>query len=203
MHDHPCHHHRPGHHTGACRTGRCGFCGTSLQSLACGECRSCLRIVCEACDGGYQRDLGPICRPCTPGGNLPNPARSAVADNGEQHRLCVFEFGLACGHLVTAVMTGWYPEVVSCCDRLGGTVLRGLYVPYAAEVDYVNMLSERYEYRPPGTRGVPVQIICRRSRTDEPYQPPFRCHYTNAGRFPARVGATWSLDGSVPTPGTS
>jgi len=203
MHDPPCHNHRPGHHTDRCLTGPCGFCGTSLQSIAPGECRSCLRIVCQACDSRYQRDLGPICRPCTPPGETPGGVDFEAGDDGEQHRLCVFEFGLSCGHLVTAVMTGWYPVVVSCCDRLGGTVLRGLYVPYASEVDYVNVLSERYESRPKDTRRAPIQIIGRRCRTDEPYLSPFLRDYTSAGRFPARVGATRSLDGSVPRPETS
>jgi hypothetical protein len=202
MHDHPCHNHRPGHHTDGCLTGHCGFCGTSLQSIASGECRSCPRIVCEACDSRYLLDLGPICRPCTPPGNNPNRADSASTDDWEQHRLCVFELALSCGHLVVVVMTGWYPVVVSCCDRLGGTVLRGLYVPYASEVDYVNVLSERYEFRPKDTRRPPVQIIGRRSRTDAPYQSPPLHQYTSSGRFPARVGAAWSLDGSVPTPET-
>ena len=36
MRDHPCHHHRPGHHTDACLTSNCGFCGTSLDSVASG-----------------------------------------------------------------------------------------------------------------------------------------------------------------------
>ena len=203
LHDHPCHLHRPGHHADDCLAGRCGFCGTSLQSIASGECRSCLRIVCEECDGGYQPDLGSICRPCTPPGNNPNRADSAATDDPEQHRLCVFEFALSCGHLVTAVLTGWYPVVASCCDRLGGTVLRGLYVPYASEIDYVNVLSERYESRPRGTRRPPIQIIGRRPRTDKPHQSPLPRDYTSAGRYPARVGATWSIDGSIPTPETS
>jgi hypothetical protein len=76
-------------------------------------------------------------------------------------------------------------------------------VPYASEVDYVKVLSERYESRPKDTRCPPVQIIGRRSRSDEPYQSPTQRQYTSAGRFPARVGATWSLDGPVPTPETS
>jgi hypothetical protein len=202
MHDHPCHDHRPGRHTDGCLTGHCGFCGTSLQSTASGECRSCLRIVCQLCDSGYLPDLGPICRPCTPPGNHPNRVDQASTDDWEQHRLCVFELALSCGHLVTAVITGWYPVTVSCCDRLGGTVLHGLYVPYASKVDYVTVLSERYESRPKDTRCPPVQIIGQYYRTDEPYRSPFLRGYTSTGRFPARVGATWSLDGSIPTPET-
>lgn len=203
MHDHPCHRHRPGHHTDGCLTGNCGFCGTSLQGIASGECRACLRIVCEGCDGGYQPDLGPICRPCTPPANNLNHDDPASATDWEQHRLCVFDLYLSCGHLVTVAMTGWYPVVVSCCDRLGGTVLRGLYVPYASEVDYVTLLSERYESRPKDTRSPAIQIIARRPRTDDPYYSPTLHRYTSAGRFPVRVGATWSIDGSLATPETS
>jgi hypothetical protein len=190
MCDHPCHRHRPGRHTDCCLTGPCGFCGTSLQAIASGECRSCLRIVCEDCDGGYQSDLGPICRPCTPTAPTAHPAGSDVADDVEVHRLCVFELALSCGHLVTVALTGWYPVTVACCDRLGGTVLRGDYVAYASDIDFVNIRSERYESRPEGTRLGPTLLIGRRSRADAPGQ-------ASAGRFPARVGALWSLDGSV------
>ena len=200
MRDHPCHQHRPGHHTDACLAGDCGFCGTSLDSVASGECRACLRIVCEECDGGYQSDLGPICQPCAPAATGPTDASSD--DGQELHRLCVFEFALACGHLVTVALTGWYPVVVSCCDRLGGTVLRGIYVPYASEIDYVNVLSERYELRPKGTPLGSVRLIGRRPRTDEPYQTATPGIDGSAGRYPAHVGATWSLDGSIPTPET-
>jgi hypothetical protein len=199
MSDHPCHQHRPGHHTDACLTGDCGFCGTSLDRVASGECRACLRIVCEECDGGYQPDLGPICQLCAP-----SATTSSAADDGqESYRLCVFEFDLACGHLVTVALTGWYPVVVACCDRLGGTILRGVYVPYASDIDYVRVLSERYESRPTGTPPAPKQIIGRRPRTDEPYRSPAPGFYGSAGRYPARVGATWSLDGSIPTPKNS
>ncbi|MER7270960.1 hypothetical protein ABT344_21985 [Micromonospora carbonacea] len=64
MREHPCRHHPRGRHTDACLTGPCGYCGTSLQVIASGECRSCLLIVCEACDADYHPDLGPICRSC-------------------------------------------------------------------------------------------------------------------------------------------
>lgn len=198
MRDHPCHHHRAGEHTDGCMDGPCGFCGTSLQATASGECRACLRIVCELCDGGYQPDLGPICRPCTPTARTPDSAGSNVADDaddGEVHRLCVFEFALSCGHLVTVALTGWYPVTVSCCDRLGGTILRGDYVPYASEIDFVNIRSERYEPRPKGTRPGRTLLIGRWSRTDAPGQ-------SSTGRFPKWVGAVLSIDGSV-VPGTS
>jgi hypothetical protein len=196
MSDHLCHHHRPGQHTDVCLTGDCGFCGSSLDSVASGECRACLRIVCEECDGGYQSDLGPICQPCAP-----STMTSSAADDGqESYRLCVFEFDLACGHCVTVALTGWYPVVVSCCDRLGGTILRGIYRPFASDIDYVRVLSERYESRPRGTRPAPTQVIGRRPRIDEPYQPSLPGFPSSAGRYPARVGATWNLDGSYPIP---
>ncbi|WP_233624798.1 hypothetical protein [Actinoplanes sp. ATCC 53533] len=146
--------------------------------------------MCEECDGGYQPDLGPICRPCTPNAATPPGPGPGVADDVEVHRLCVFEFALSCGHLVTAALTGWYPVIVSCCDRLGGTILRGVYVAYASDIDFVNIRSERYESRPTGTPPVPIQLIGRRSRTDAPGT-------ASSGRFPACVGAAWSLDGSV------
>jgi hypothetical protein len=196
MRDHPCHRHRPGHHTDTCLTGTCGFCGSNLDSVASGECRACLRIVCENCDGGYQPGLGPICRPCAP----PATTSPAADDGHEIHRLCVFEFALTCGHLLTVARTGWYPVEVSCCDRLGGTVLRGVYVPYASKIDYVDVLSERYERRPAGTPPGSTQLIGRRPRTDTPHQSPYPGIDGSAGRYPARVGATWSLDGSIATP---
>src|SRR3954451_17158116 len=130
MREHPCHQHRPAQHTDACLSGDCGFCCTSLNDVASGECRACLRIVCEECDGGYQSDLGPICQPCAPAAT--GRADASADDGQELHRLCVFEFALSCGHLVTVALTGWYPVVVSCCDRLGGTILHGIYVPYAS-----------------------------------------------------------------------
>jgi hypothetical protein len=197
--DHPCHQHRPGQHTDQCLTGDCGFCGTGLNDIASGECRACLRIVCEECDAGYQPDLGAICQPCAPSA----PTRSAADDGEDLHRLCVFEFDLTCGHLVTVARNGWYPVTVSCCDRLGGTILRGVYAPYASEIDYVRVLSERYELRPAGTPLGSTRIIGRRRRTDEPYQSPYPGIDGSAGRYPAHVGATWNLDGSNATPVTT
>jgi hypothetical protein len=197
--DHPCHRHPPGQHSDTCLTGDCGFCGTALTDVASGECRACLRIVCEQCDGEYQSDLGPICQPCTPSAST----RSASAEGDELYRLCVFEFDLSCGHLVTAAVTGWYPVVVSCCDRLGGTIQRGVYRPYVAEIDYVRILSERHELRPKGTPRGGTRLIGRRSRTDDPSPPSLRGLDSSAGRYPARVGATWSLDGSIAAPETA
>ncbi|KAB1116851.1 hypothetical protein F6X54_10230 [Micromonospora aurantiaca] len=202
MREHPCQQHRPGHHADNCLTGPCGFCGTDLHTTASGECRSCLRIVCEACDGGYQPDLGPICGPCA----RPDTSGDAGTHQGdftppnaqELHRLCVFELALNCGHLVTMALTGWYPVSVACCDRLGGTILHGLYVPYSSHVDATKLLSERYEHRPKGTPPDPDRLIDRRPRTDEPYQSPRPGGPTHTGRYPARVGAAWSLDGSIP-----
>jgi hypothetical protein len=129
------------------------------------------------------------------------PISSTPPDGQELHRLCVFELALSCGHLVTVALTGWYPVSVVCCDRLGGTILRGLYVPYASHVDYVILRVERYENRPKGTPRESDRLIDRRPRTDEPYQSrpggP-----VSAGRYPARVGAAWSLDGSAPPAAT-
>lgn len=190
MREHPCHHHRPGRHDESCLTGPCGFCGTSLQAIASGECRHCLRIVCEECDGGYQSDLGPICSPCTPPVTTPHSAGSDVADDVQVHRLCVFEFALSCGHLVAIALTGWYPVRVACCDRLGGTIVRGDYVAYASDVDFVDIRSERYESRPKGARLAPTLLIGRWPRTDAPSR-------AGAGRFPACVGAAWNFDGSL------
>jgi hypothetical protein len=190
MSDHPCHQHRPGHHTDACLTGDCGFCGTPLDSVASGECRACLRIVCENCDGGYQSEHGPICQPCVPA------APTAAGNCQELHRLCVFEFALACGHLVTVATTGWYPVEVSYCDRLGGTILRGDYRPFASTIDYVDVLSERYEMRPAGTPPRNSEIIGRRPRTDDPSTGSFGVG-ASTGRYPTRVGAVVSLDGST------
>jgi hypothetical protein len=192
--EHPCHAHRPGHHPDACLTGPCGFCGASLPSIGSAECRACLRLVCHRCDARYQADLGPICAPCTPA----SAATSGAAGEGtDVYRLCVFELDLSCGHLVTAARTGWYPVSVSCCDRLGGTISGGVYVPYASEVDSVRVLSERYEARPAGTPRGGTRIIGRRDRTDDPYQSPVPGVFDSAGRYPAWVGATWSFDGSI------
>ena len=197
MREHPCCQHRPGHHTDDCLTGPCGFCGGDLQDTASGECRSCLLIVCEECDGGYQPDIGPICRPCTPVATAPYPADSGGGDDTEVHRLCVFEFHLSCGHLVTVALTGWYPVTVGCCNRLGGTILRGDYAPFDSEIDFVDVLSERHESRPKGTRRAPLRLISRRPRTDAPARPSYPGAETSAGRFPARVGAVVSIDGSA------
>ena len=108
---------------------------------------------------------------------------------------CVFDLALDCGHLVTVERIGWYPVSVACCDRLGGTVLRGVYVPYASHV----VRSERHESWPPGRPRRPDRLLGRRPRTDEPYQSPHPGDGDHSGCWPARVGATWSLDGSVPT----
>ncbi|GIE91607.1 hypothetical protein [Actinoplanes regularis] len=198
MRDHPCHQHRPGHHTDACLNGGCGFCGTPLDRIASGECRACLRIACEACDAGYQPDLGPICQPCAP-----SAPTSTTADGEVEYRLCVFEFDLSCGHTVTVALTGWYPVIVRCCDRLGGTILRGDYRPFASDIDYVRVVSERYEVRPKGTPPGSTEVIGRRPRTDEPYHSRYLGIDGSTGRYPARVGATWSLDGSIAKPETT
>ena len=198
MREHPCHQHGPGQHTDICLTGDCGFCGTSLTGVASGECRACLRIVCEHCDAGYQADLGPICQPCTPSA----PASSAIGDLVE-YRLCVFEFDLSCGHTVVVALTGWYPVTVSCCDRLGGTILRGEYHPLTSAIDYVRGVHERYEIRPQGTPPGYTQLIGRRPRTDEPRAPYLLGLKGSAGRYPARAGATFSWDDSIATPETT
>jgi len=111
----------------------------------------------------------------------PEPARTQV------HRRCVFDLWLDCGHIATVAVDGWYPVSVVCCNRLGGTILRGSYVPYASHVDYARVLSERYEHQPEGTPLAADRLVGRRPRTD------------GRGRYPARVGATWSLDGSHAT----
>ncbi|MET8364444.1 hypothetical protein ABZU53_12830 [Micromonospora sp. NPDC005194] len=203
MREHPCEQHQPGRHTDTCLTGPCGFCGTNLHTTASGGCRSCQRIVCDACDAGYQPDLGPICRACAQprDGAGQTPASSNPLNGDELHRLCVFELALSCGHLVTVALTGWYPVSVACCDRLGGTIQGGLYVSYASHVDYVTLRSERYEYPPKGTPPAPDRLIDRRPRTDEPY-PSRPGGPVSAGRYPARVGAAWSLDGPVPLAAT-
>ena len=116
------------------------------------------------------------------------------ARGSEVHRLCVFDLSLACGHIATVAVDGWYPVRVACCDRLGGTIQHGPYVPYASEVDYVNLLSERYETRPAGTPREPTRLIARRARTDEPCPPGHALHRCSSGTYPAWVGATWNLD---------
>jgi hypothetical protein len=197
MIEHPCLRHAPGRHTERCRTGECGFCDTNLFEVASGECRTCLLIVCERCDSGYDPDLGPICTPCANTAAHATGHRIAVpepADGQEQFRLCVFKFWLTCGHLVTVTLTGWYPEVVACCDRLGGTIRCGEYVAYASHVDYVNVLSERYENRPAGSPREPYRLIGRQHRIDDPRPAQHPGDEGSAGRYPAHVGATFNLD---------
>ncbi|MFY1700211.1 hypothetical protein ACN28G_00355 [Micromonospora sp. WMMA1923] len=155
--------------------------------------------MCEACDGGYEPDLGPICGPCAPAGS-PDGADLVSAAGRTLDRLCVFELALSCGHRVTMAVTGWYPVSVACCDRLGGTVLRGRYVSYFSQVDYVRLRSERYRYRSKGVPRRSGRLLDRQPRTDEPRPSPRPGDWASSGRFPARVGATWSLDGSAPSP---
>lgn len=157
---------------------------------------------------GHNTDIcltGPCgyCGSCA-SGNIDglDPDSSIPPKDMELHRLCVFELSLSCGHLVTIAISGWYPVSVACCDRLGGTIWHGEYVPYYSHVDYVNVLSERYEYRPKGAPRDPDRLIDRRPRTDEPYQSPCPGGGASAGRYPARVGATWNIDGSVPPDAT-
>jgi hypothetical protein len=187
---HPCHAHQPGQHVDTCLNRGCGSCGR--QGIDPLECRACLRLACDRCCSGYLARLGPICRPCTP-----PPACETGSGGTEVHRLCVFEFDLSCGHLVTAALTGWYPVHVACCDRLGGTISGGVYVPYSSDVDHVRVLSERYETRPAGTPLGGTRIIGRRARADEPYRSRLSAGFCSAGRFPACVGAAWSFDGSI------
>lgn len=62
---HPCDQHPTWCHTEECLASPCGFCGRDLDETPSGECRTCGRIVCEECDGGYDLALGgAICRPC-------------------------------------------------------------------------------------------------------------------------------------------
>ncbi|MEU8007467.1 hypothetical protein AB0B66_40440 [Catellatospora sp. NPDC049111] len=200
MSRHRCRAHRPGHHGDTCMNGPCGFCGTDLQTTASSECRSCLLIVCEQCDAGYDPAQGPICVPCARPGNGCG-ADSPPSDGWQLHRLCVFLLSLTCGHQVSLYVNGWYPASVACCDRLGGTTLHGQHVPYASGVDYVQVLSERYKHRPPGTPPEPSAIRGRWPRTDDPYRSPHPGGDSSSGRHPARVGAAWSLNGST-TPAT-
>ena len=199
MAEHPCHQHRAGQHTTACMTGSCGFCGTDLSATASGECRSCLRIVCESCDAGYDADLGPICQPCH-GADLTAANTAPPQGPREQHRRCVFDLDLSCGHVVTYAVTGWYPVSVACCDRLGGTILHGTYVAFSSDVDYVRLRSKRYIDYPAGAARRPSRLLRRRSRNDDPAQPSYLGLRASAGRYPARVGATWTLDAPKPRP---
>lgn len=184
----------PGLHAVICQTARCGYRGTDLRGAVVGSCRACCQLVCAGCDSGYLPELGPICAPCTP---PPRDSRHAE-DGWELVRLCVFDLALSCGHVATVALTGWYPVSVACCDRLGGTILRGQYVPYSCDVDYVQVVSERYEHRPTGTPPPATRLLGRRARIDDPYPAAGRA-WSSSGRFPAHVGATWSLDGSPDT----
>jgi hypothetical protein len=114
------------------------------------------------------------------------------------HRLCTFDLWLDCGHIATVEVDGWYPVSVSCCDRLGGTMLGGVYVPFASHVEYVNVLSERYERRPADSPRDPTRLTGRRPRTDDPQPPTHRWAKASAGRFPVRVGATRHIGDSAP-----
>jgi hypothetical protein len=182
--EHPCQQHRLGLHTLGCRTGVCGFCQGELPGSGGVECRACRLILCHSCDGRFQPELGALCRPCTPPAHDPHPDAAQ-----ELFRLCVFELSLTCGHVATVALTGWYPVSVACCDRLGGTIRNGLYVPFSSDVDYVEVVSERYEYRPAATPAAPTRLINRRPRIDNPY-PGTVPGVASAGRYPARVGAT-------------
>jgi hypothetical protein len=131
-------------------------------------------------------------------GTPTDPLAAEVEVEVEVDRLCVFDLSLTCGHIATVAVNGWYPVAVACCDRLGGTVLRGSYVPYASQVEYVKVLSESYEHRPKGSPREPHQLLDRRPRTDEPRPPDHSWSQPSAGRYPASVGAACSLDGSAP-----
>lgn len=124
--------------------------------------------------------------------NTPGPSSDGDV---EVHRLCLFDLSLTCGHIATVVVDGWYPVSVACCERLGGTVANGIYRPYNSEVEYVDLLSERYEERPRGVPREPTRVVARRPRTDDPRPPQYRWEQGGAGRFPARVGATLLISG--------
>ena len=173
------------------------ICDTDLSTTASGECRSCLRIVCEGCDAGYDAELGPICQPCHDAdGTTANIA--LPEDPRGQHRRCVFDLDLSCGHVVTYAVTGWYPVSIACCDRLGGTVLDGTYTAYASHVDHVRLRSERYLDVPAGAPPRPSRLLRRRCRPDPPASPGYPGHRASSGRYPAHVGAVWIRDASVP-----
>ena len=112
------------------------------------------------------------------------------------HRLCVFDLSLDCGHIATVAVG--YPVSVACCQRLGGTIRGGVYVPYSSHVEFVNVLSETYEHRPAGTPRDPTWLLGRHDRTDAPPQPAYRRVRGTAGRYPARVGATCNFDTATP-----
>jgi len=111
-----------------------------------------------------------------------------VKVGGELHRLCVFELDLTCGHCVTIAVNGWYPVSVACCDRLGGNWAADMYIPFSPSVEYVRVLEERYEHRPPGAEREATQLLTRRDRTDDPVVPSEPRQRGSAGRFPERVG---------------
>jgi hypothetical protein len=110
--------------------------------------------------------------------------------DAELHRLCRFSLALTCGHRVIVDLNGWYPVCVPCCDRLGGTVLCGRYLPYSSAVEYATVIEERYEWRAPASAREPMQVIDREPRTDLPRS--FGKHYS-AGRFPQHIGSAWLI----------
>ncbi|ROO52748.1 hypothetical protein EDC02_7689 [Micromonospora sp. Llam0] len=116
------------------------------------------------------------------------PSGMAQDDRTELHRLCVFELDLTCGHCLTVSLNGWYPVSVACCDRLGGTWHKGVFYPFASNVDFVRCLEERYEHRPLGAKREPLRVLRRRQRTDDPTVPAHSWQRGTAGRFPERVG---------------
>jgi hypothetical protein len=125
---------------------------------------------------------------------------ATCAEAGELHRLCVFDLDLTCGHCVTVAVNGWYPVSVACCDRLGGTWFNDEYIPYASTVDFVRVVQERYEHRPPGAEREPLHVVARRDRTDDPVLPVHAWQRGSAGRFPARVGAPANSRRAWPSP---
>ncbi|MEV0714030.1 hypothetical protein [Asanoa sp. NPDC050611] len=120
-------------------------------------------------------------------------AATVTEPDTEVHRLCVFDLSLDCGHIATVAVNGWHPVNIACCDRLGGVIVHGEYTAYFSTIDYVDVLSERYEHRQPAAGREPTIVLRRRPRGDEPRQPSWRGEPTSAGRFPVRVGATWHI----------
>lgn len=124
-----------------------------------------------------------------------------TGEHGRQHDAEIrtinrFLLQLSCGHAVTADVEGWYPVSVSCCDRLGGTINHaGSYVPYASNVDYVDLLSSRAATAP----RMWLDVVARRPRSDQPCPASCRWHTHSAGRYPARVGATWDFTARTET----
>jgi len=135
----------------------------------------------------------------TPTPDLPSTS-AASAEVGELHRLCVFDLDLTCGHCVTVTVNGWYPVSVACCERLGGAWFGDGYIPFASTVEYVRVVQERYEHRPPGAAREPLQVVARRDRTDDPFLPVHAWQQGSAGRFPARVGAPANPRRAWPSP---